>query len=361
MPQHINNADQYRLPFGAAEAAAANAKAVLQAKLDAVDPRVAGVSVAKWEGVARLLEAWHFYAGRDPERYAQPDREEFEANVDMSHPTISKHRSVARALGLIRTERPRVRRGEKRPSDKVWINHAALDRLVAQSRDARREQSVNQTDTREHRGTHIKETPLPPNHQSTCPPPPPGVTPAASRTSARLAGWGEVLEMLEAEGVGLAQTVCDEARSAGCTAEEVAEVVKHYRAAKRPAPPAWGPGALALRVRRQRPGMAACENWPAPCETHQRAAADAARLERRGQEARRDAKRRREREAQAVAAADGRGRLDAYRRRVAALDPEELAEVIERLDSFPRRYARRDPFGLVGILAIIEHLEGVTA
>ena len=109
---------------------------VLRLKLAAITVAASALSEARLENVRQCLLAVFAHTGADPQRYSQASPDDLHATAELSRSVFSRARGDATRLGLLRDERPRVRRGQKRPPNQLWINHDEVDRLVARSREA---------------------------------------------------------------------------------------------------------------------------------------------------------------------------------------------------------------------------------
>lgn len=347
--------DQYRLDF---EGPRRERQYVFRLKLGAIDPGVVGVSAAQWCNVARLLESLYYFAGADRDRYAQPSPEALRNNADLSAPVLSRAKTLAKKLGLLRSERPRLRRGQVRPPDQVWLQHDAIDALV----DASRSSGLRgiQVDSGGFRWTHIKETTKPPNHLTTNPPPTPARSSGAALTgytTPAAVGWGEVLETLEAIGVAVGPRAVAAARSAGASPADVTDVIDAWQGHQRPAPPAWGPGALARRIERWRPGQAPHDGFPPVHPDHERAARIAEAETRRRRDVELQLDRQREREARAATRQANQAELAELLRLAEALPPDELKALIAALPlELERERCRSDPFAPLSLASLADGL-----
>lgn len=361
------NDNQYRLPFGAVEA---DAKAVFVAKLAAVSPDVAGVSDAVWANLTQLLESLHFFADRDPKRYAQPSPDALQANADMSRSVIGRTIKAGRELGLLSTERPRQRRGQKRSPDRVWIHHPELDRLVERSRDARRGSDAPASAaggiTRDQVGTggirweHIKETSSPPSLTPSNPPPipaqaPPGASPHGVDIDVEApGGWGEVLKTLEELDVSGREAAVRQARARGATPADAGRVIAVYLAEQTPAPPAWGPGGLCTAIKRCRPGTE--PSFPPPADEHLAAVKREQAEATRQQQAAADRQRAAERATREREQAAKRAEYERLRAIAQTVGESAIVEWAAELDPYSRDIVEGDPFGWLAITTFADRL-----
>lgn len=367
--------NQYRLDY---EGQFAELVASFRGRLSGIDRRVLrdqednplGLSHRRWSNLRECLMAVFSHAGGEDSE-VQKAPADLQATAKLKSAAWYTARNDAIAAGLLSADPDKCPRTGRNLPDRLSIDHKVLEEyLGASRRNRRRTRRAPAPDLPETGRTRPNQVETRPNAieeslglKTLKPPPPsPALQPTGDASPPGPSGWGEVLEMVEAEGVGCAAAAIEAARSAGVSPGEVAALVEHYRAATRPAPPAWGPGALAMRIKRQRPGVATVEAWPPPNEEHTRAAEEAARQERRAREAKRYATRRRESETRAASIQEQRAALEQLRERVVALPPDELDALVERLHPFTRRLARRDPQGPVALGALAELLgEGLQA
>lgn len=251
-----------------------------------------GLSGARWGNVIECLISIHSNAGAYRDAVCEKFPADLVATSKLSRSVFFRARTDAVSAGLLHAERVRVPRGSKRRlPDRLSINHSALDRLAEQGRDTR-EQVGSSGTSRDQVGsggiTYRKPKEL--KNLKTKNPPPPSVTDDGNG-DLRSQGDGSprggrdfelILKELCKLGVkslaevpwGKAEKAAREFVSAGGTIAEFEAIAEVYRNAEQPSPPAWGPGALPIRLGRWYQGCDPAAEWPPESEGHERAKSD---------------------------------------------------------------------------------------
>lgn len=241
---------------------------VFRLRLQVILPKIVSLSSARLENVRQCLLAYFAHTGADACRYSQASPDALYGTAELSRSVFSRARQDALAAGLIRTERVRVKRGHKRPPDRVWIEHARIIDLAQASRD----QVGSGGTSREQVGSGGITIRKPPNPQS----PNLSIPPSSSALKdPPAAGVGGDFDFIAGElrklGLGLAEETASQFLASGGTVEDFEAIADHFRSNQLPAPPAWSPGALRVKLVRWHPGSLPKENWPTPNRDHERA------------------------------------------------------------------------------------------
>ena len=296
---------------------------VFRLRLQAILPEIVSLSAARLENVRQCLLAYFAHAGADACRYSQASPDALHETAELSRSVFSRARQDATAAGMIRAERVRVKRGQKRPPDRVWIDHDRILELVNSSRHQVGSGGTSR-DQVGSGGITIRKPQIPLSPNLSNPPSP------AARQPSTATGVGGDYELIAGKlrklGVGLAEQSAKQFLAAGGTLSEFMEIQEHFLQSQSPPPAAWGPGALWLKLSRWYPGCSLSEGWPPANAAHEQAKRDAAKqldLDRYDAKQRQSA-------ADRKRVAQERAATDLIKPIVDRMTPGERAEILDR-------------------------------